>query len=566
MNTLMLHLLFWSFIGMFFVAGPVLGGITMESFPANKANSQKKLPLLPKSKAPSLQIDHVNLLEATFEDRFALTVLQGLVSRQQPAIYITQDPAWHGPAAFPKWIDNLKKRGYEFTDIADPLSLIEKYRSSVKGAVLYESGLQGANRHKINALTLYCALEDAIPVTQQQNERLKLPVLFDARNKLRNGSEAYRWMYKELWPRANRSAVAFTPPDHLVLRDYLVANRIAPFWNSKDMSNNDEAICWKFIEEAEPNAAVLGCWGGYGEDPPGRTTEAELQRVSSLRGKYVLVSDGCFNLTFHSGLTYRKPKTPERPKARGIENDKIYITVSVTDGDNLQYVQQHFRSPQWWEDPNRGSVPIGWSMNPVAAELMPDILEYFQSTATPNDEFFCSTAGIGLVTPALYGKDLYSDNRKLYQEYIGLTGSLMKLTGMTMVALGDTSIVPWTRADFADWTDQLKWLDGVLGDYGRSIGVSTDNHLYFSSNNIPVIRSLAAPQNGPPDRLAQHYADAILNMAPTERPAFMHVCLVNWYYSPTMIKDVFSRLGDDYVPVLPGELFEMLDAHKMPKQ
>ena len=316
--------------------------------------------VFPKSHAPSKTLIHINLLNTPMETRLALTILQGLVNREQPRIYITQDPGWHTPALIPKWMDGMKDRKYAFIDVEKPLDLFTIFRRNLKGCVLYESDIDKhiPALHKLNALTLFCSLSDAIPVTPELNAKLKLPVLLDARGGLNTPREAYEWAYRELWPQANHNLLAFTCPSHIVLRDYLVENRVMPFWISKDMDKSDEALCMRFMDEAAPNSPVMGCWGGYGEKPAGRIDEPTLQRMTSERGKFMVVSDGCFDLSVHSGLTFNMPKSNKPNSFPVYDWRKVYICLNFTDGDNLQYIQQVFCSDTWWGNPARGRVPL----------------------------------------------------------------------------------------------------------------------------------------------------------------------------------------------------------------
>lgn len=506
--------------------------------------------VFPKSPPPAKTLLHANLLESPDDLRLAVTVLQGLVNRQQPRIYITQNPGWHTPEVIPKWIEGLKGRGYSFTEVADSLSLFATFRSSIKGAVLYEPNLEGEALHKINALTLYCSLHNAVLVTESLNAKLKLPVLLDARGKFNTAGEAYKWAYEELWPSANHGILALTCPSHIVLRDYLVANKIMPFWISQGTSKAEEDIVMRFVDEARPNSPVMGCWGGYGEKPPGRISESELQRLLSERGKFIIVTDGCFNLTVHSGLQFKRPEP--RPTKGLLLEDKVYLCFNFTDGDNLQYIQQYFRTRQWWDDPNRGKVPISWSLNPAMAELMPDVLEYFLSTRTPNGEFVCSTAGIGLVTPSLYPTDAYKD-------YISLTRQAINNAGLTAIHLGDTSGIPWTEADFDKWAKGVPEIKGIIADYGPAPGVNASNATILVNGKIPVVRAFLAPgSSAPNDQSAQVLADAIRAVTPANRPAFIHVCCINWFNSPTVVMDAVKMLGEGYVPVLPSQMFELI--------
>lgn len=525
-----------------------------------KGETSLKRPLLPKSSPPSSRIIHLDLMDSSTETRLALTVLQGLVNRDTPRIYISQDPGWHGPHNVSFWLDNLKKRGYEVATLEDPLEAFSMFAGVIRGAVIYDSDLEEnvIRRHKLNAVTLYCAVHDAIPLTAELNESLKLPVLLDVRGKYDKPLDAYTWAYEELWPHASRDAVALLRADNIVMRDYMVAHRIMPFWMSHGMGLADEAVCYRFIDELRANGFVLGCWAGYGEQPPGRLNEPDIQRLASLRGKIVLVTDGNFNTTLTSGLEFSLPEPPERPALPELDPEKVYLTFAVTDGDNLQYLQQHFKSGQWWDDPARGQVPVGWSLNPIGFDLIPDVMQYLLETATPMDEFFCSTAGIGLVTPSLYGRDRYSNAADVYDEYIKLTGSYMQDVGLEIIALGDTSNVPWTRADFEHVSQTLPWLKGILADYGRSLGVNPSNSLFQTSNGILAVRSLAAPGGNPEGSdPGQTLADAIRNHLPGTRPFFMHVCLVNWFHSPSRIKAALENLGDGFVAVLPSQFFEL---------
>lgn len=530
--------------------------------------SERPQPLVfPKSPPPAKTILRVDLMKADEHTRLALTMLQGLVNRKQPRIYIIQDPSWHTAELIPKWIDNLKANGYKFDEVHDPLGLFSTFRSCVKGAALYESDLadKPETLHKLNALTLYCALNNAVPVTEELNARLRLPILFDARGKLNTASEAYGWAYRELWPRANHRVIALTCPSQIGLRDYLVANKIMPFWISQEMGKADEDLCWRFLDEAEPNSPVMGCWGGYGEKPAGRIGEPELQQRTSKRGKFIVVTDGCSNLSVHSGLDYRQPAKRSPARELALNPRKVYVCLNITDGDNLQYVQQYFRTKQWRDDPNRGKIPLSWSMGPSAVDLIPDVLEYFQRTATPNDEFVCSTAGIGLTVPSLYGKGLSDNGKAAYDGYLRLTGQAMRAAGLTSIHLGDTSGVPLNRADLDLWAAKLPGLKGIIADYGPAPGVTPENAALTLASGVPVVRALTAPGNAAPnEKSAQVFADAVRSVTPSQRPAFMHVCLINWFNSPTVAVEAMTKLGPDYVPVLPSELFELMKAAKVP--
>jgi hypothetical protein len=48
-----------------------------------------------------------------------------------------------------------------------------------------------------------------------------------------------------------------------------------------------------------------------------------------------------------------------------------------------------------WLDERRGEVPIAWGVPPIAVNMFPALLEYYQNTATANDTFFAGACGAG---------------------------------------------------------------------------------------------------------------------------------------------------------------------------
>ena len=56
-------------------------------------------------------------------------------------------------------------------------------------------------------------------------------------------------------------------------------------------------------------------------------------------------------------------------------------------------MQHHLK--QNWDDPARGSVPIGWTVSPLAADLDSGMLNHYWSTATTNDCLVSGPSGAG---------------------------------------------------------------------------------------------------------------------------------------------------------------------------
>lgn len=95
----------------------------------------------------------------------------------------------------------------------------------------------------------------------------------------------------------------------------------------------------------------------------------------------MLAADFFENSTIHSG--FRAPIEPQRPASPPPLETKVYLTFTFAEGDNVQYDQHRLR--QIWDDPNRGTVPLNWSVSPLLVDLAPLIISHYLSTATPND-------------------------------------------------------------------------------------------------------------------------------------------------------------------------------------
>ena len=85
--------------------------------------------------------------------------------------------------------------------------------------------------------------------------------------------------------------------------------------------------------------------------------------------------------------------------AQGRVVPKNYAAIYVGDYDSAAWLYQ--RLPGLWDDPARGSVPLGWAFNPTLDARFPVGLAYTRRTATPNDSFMTGDSGAGYLNPGL---------------------------------------------------------------------------------------------------------------------------------------------------------------------
>lgn len=80
-----------------------------------------------------------------------------------------------------------------------------------------------------------------------------------------------------------------------------------------------------------------------------------------------------------------------------VDRSKRYVLLYVGDYDAASWVSQ--TSPTIWDDPQRGKVPMMWSISPILARRSPQALHYMWKSATPNDYFASGDNGAGYLNP-----------------------------------------------------------------------------------------------------------------------------------------------------------------------
>jgi hypothetical protein len=135
------------------------------------------------------------------------------------------------------------------------------------------------------------------------------------------------------------------------------------------------------------NAVVLG-W--YSTERSGVTTASEF-------GIGTLPADHFTSPSVYAGSDHRI-RIPEVPKRPALEN-KAYVAIFISDGDNLQYAQRAMRRLWDRSAASRGKVALNWTIAPGLVDIGPGILNYYYTTATPHDCFVAGPSGMGYMMP-----------------------------------------------------------------------------------------------------------------------------------------------------------------------
>ncbi len=504
-------------------------------------------------------LDVYKVHSASYAVQLSIATLVGLINRPQPRIYLLDrehDAFWLKEAlsSIPRTFSPLVG--------ADILSdLLIKYRSLVQGLIIYDSALIDT----ANIATMLAAQHNGIAVTADQAQELQqapynLPLLADLRiHKWSNRLQAYCWAKDNLRSSSSPRLVAGLDPTIATgIRPFLVATRAFIYWlNPLGFLPHpgtgmlcERSLMKQILQSYAPN--TTGHFGWFIQEGSGVS-------ITSRAAIPVFASDHYSNLEVWGSVYNIQPALPTpRQTTRMPEPNKVYVSFTMSEGDNLQYIQGHLL--KLWRDPNRGTVPIGWPIPAVLLEAAPTLLDYYVRTATSADEFLAGPSGVGYMYPANWPAAQLS-------AFLEHSGRLMKDMNLTVLEVLDSNfgrnIGLMLRAIFKGsgmalidkkiqrrYAEELKLADirGIVSGGGQESvswnifsGVPVYQNLGIASS---VDEALAMIKKG-----AENYK---------ERPAFLNLYVLAWKMTPSDLKQVATKLGEKYEIVTPGTLLAMI--------
>ena len=520
-------------------------------FPNNLDYKKTTFPtkdIFPVSNKVSQNLTVVDARMLNRDWRLALTTLQGLVNRDTPKLYlIFNDESF-------TWLNNMKSKGYikSYKIEKNPKTVFKTFKKYYTGAVTIDIMFPTT----INIATMYGSVYDMIACSDKLAKELGLDVKFSTKGKWKTNSEAYNWAFDNLWDKQNHYLASCLWYDSFESRDYLVQHKAFIFWvpGPIDSANSysDPLEEMKFVEKLlaalPPNTPLMG-YSWAGEDVG--IGEGGGVGLFAEFGHYLVGSVGISNVSVHSGIKTPEFKQKTKSTYPKLDKNKKYVAFTMSDGDNLP-VMTVFNWPQYWTSDARGKTPITWTISPSSCILVPDIMEYYYSTATENDTFSVAVSGVGYTYPALYGLRFKKDQvTSVFDGFIEQTAEYMKKMDLNVLMPMNV-----TKKEIALFADKIEFLKGAFPDYSRNLSAYSDT-IYLSNKNVPVIHSGTTwdPNNTEPNYMAKRMADEIRDFPPNNgEPVFIHAFLWNWGYSPAIVNDIAQQLGSDYVFVSAEEL------------
>jgi hypothetical protein len=520
------------------------------------ANPDPIATFWPQSSPPEEQLIVVDASAATPQEEFAVTVLQGLVNRREPRLYLLHTRYERQDR---QWLDELHAEGCS-SRTASMADVWKDFRGEISGAVLYDGSIMDEigsfhsdRLNQTNVLMMIGALENAVPVTPEGNENLGLPVVFDARGKWGSQYEMMRWAYAELFPRTDHRLLATNYPGIFLLTDYLVQHKIFTFWFPEHRTLPESNLLDGILASTPPNTPIIGWWFDWMpnvKEEEQRHADAVMEMPGLLRGSYfgkvLTPSHEATNLSVHSGMPVGpyKHQSPVKPE---YDPTKVYYSHILSDGDNLgEALMMRTRDLQW-DKPERGSFPVGWSFAPAAARMAPPVLNYYLRTASEND-LLVGGLGVGYTHPTIYLMAYPEEREELYAAYARLTDEALSWIDTTCLWLIDGGDEDEDR--FA--RNSNGHLEGIFTGYGGGPELAMARR---GPNNVIAFRSATRnTEETDKDNLIRDMVDQIRQGAGQSRPAFIEAWVLNWDWRMDMLQEVQRRLGSGFVCVRPDVL------------
>ena len=514
-----------NFLGMTAGAGAyALSPLNVQAQPAFLSLPEMEWP--PNRPLPSfarpVSLDAADVQQLTSDQQVLMTTLQGIVNRRQPRIYLFLS----GDNTDQTWLNTIEIPN---TIATDPLSLVQKYRNEVSGAVVYDPNVPDT----INLATSLAGIMGGVAASSDLAGQYQYPVLLDLRGRFSDKFDAYNWLIDNYWPQLTPRLLTAISPGAPNLRDYIVATRSLVFWLDPEVPN-EAALFAQILQKVAPNTPYLGWFANGNED-------AGVQ-LCSQNGVVVGAADYLNNATVLGGVGAAvRPFQPYAPPP-ALEN-RIYLTLTMSDGDNLQYDEHRLRTI--WDDPNRGKVPLNWSISPFLLDVAPAVLNYYQSTQTPNDFLVAGPSGAGYTYPGDWpSADLPIFTRR--------TGEYMDRTGMNVIyALNrlNGNNIDITEAVAQDYASSTR-LAGILGNWVES----KQSGYVTTPAGLPVVTQVGISTVAQGQALLAAAAQSWNGAS----PRFIALGLLAWDMTPTDVITLASSLGASYEVVRADVFFGLL--------
>ena len=494
--------------------------------------------LQPKRSPPTEHLYVADVRHLRQDEKLLLASLQGIVNREKPRIFLL----WGNDDVF--CLDVMQQQGHtgKPISVSDPFSLLTTFKAAYRGAVIPDPKVYASPCIAVDL----AGLDDLVIATPELAAKWNLPIKTDLRGKFKDNADALRYARTTLLPRLNPFlALCLDPPLLGSQVDDIIAARGMAFWVTgslaQDKPGADEKAEYAEIEATFAQMPMGGIIRGYWWSGDGMGLgEYPGVRLGSRFGKITTVSDYVGNYSVTSGITLTSLKQKTQPPAPKLDPSKVYLAITMSDGDNLCTFNGFWRN--YFNDPLHGTFPLGYGMAPTLLDLSPPLVQWYYEHAAPTDEFLCDVSGVGYISPSDWGRAL-KDEPAAFRQFYDWTQDYMKRLDLKTIRINDVG-----AAQIARVGANLPETTFLMPDYGYADKRNYNELTYTLPTGQSVFRAASYGPKG------NDLAREIRLRVGTSRPAFLNVFVFNWGSSLAETKQMLDSLGAGFVPVTPSQL------------
>lgn len=529
-----------------------------------------------------------------WDEAMAVATVQGILNRSTPSLYVlapTREEVGAPPTRPQYWLDLLSRDGAWLAhrsraEVRSLDELVGLAGKRLKGAIIWDPAVPAT----ANVATTLAGVHDAIVLSPELAEAKlpawKLPVLVDLRGRFTGAetgsakNDAYRWAIREYlakgrcssrylalqhdaWSVRSRGQI-----DYVVNRDRAVREQAFVFdlspWGDETPADDrgqrlglDLETYHLVLAEIERHAQgqhltemagffafnKYSHWDGNVSRHEPVPTEWETVRTISPYNVYQNTATGdAYNQSLHVHAPRQPLKQDRRAQSRTPE-DKTYLCILMADYDSTSVLYDYL--PKFWDDPNRGKVPLAWGINPNLLDAYPDLIAHFYRTLTPADTITADAGAAGYINPSRIRPEnlpLFAEHNRRYFREADLT-----IAPMVLDWEAPSKAIKDAFATFAP-----EGYGAMVWNMHTNTGKGPEPHVW---KGMPVINLLNHANEFPgPKKTAEIIAEAIHQQA-GGLPGFYFFRIV--WTSPTNILDMLEELRRQQ----PGLNFEVLDVN-----
>ena len=480
------------------------------------------LPLFPAPVSTLRSLD-MNAASLSGEERVMFCTFQGIINRTCPRIILynhNEEPQSTWPTA----------HGIKTSAVSpsNPYNLVKTYREEINGLVLYSNELSS---HYTNLAATIAGLDRLLPVTEEIRQKLvargmDFPIVEDLTSlTMTTALSIYKYLFDNYWERCNHRLLISERPTIPYVHDIGAACGSACVWLDPRVSG-ERTLLDKMLKDMTPGRDIVLGWYPEERSGIGEATKYGLSTVPA---------DFFENTTVYTAVNKPVviPPVPKRPK---LEN-RVYATVYVSDGDNIQYCQHAMA--KIYEQGGRGQMPMNWTVSPALADFAPMMLNYYYGKATENDCFVSGPSGLGYAMPYDAHNYCYyaaEKNSRLITPYAQLTQRFIEKAGLRVITIWD-DVSSQQRKVYADNCPYLYGL--TVNDWERQDGRLTAK---VQSNRLPIVPLYPCYANGV-DVITDFFNRDIKNFKGTE-PMFVTGQATVWDAGPDKLVALKDRLDE----------------------